>query len=535
MPDGPLTLLFPQTYTPPAPGPESWRTDFQLVIAGVDVTGLGEWDFTWEERADGTPGQATGTVQDRTTIGPTIEYGRKRDRVQAFLSGAPIFDGEITTSQFDLSPGVSWRRWKFTATDWNTVFDLRLVGEQLSWISYDGGMTYQEVDTYANSSGPSDASIVRTLVGRYAALPNGQTFDVSPYVYQYMTETQVLDPTTGIGHLNWSNSNSTLKSALNELKSLGMVIISCWIDPSLKVHWVNLGDSNCPAAPARVADTGVNGTTIIGGRALTIQYDGTYMPQAVFVSGTVPDVLPTIETSPGVWAPEAVKYGGTNWAWLDSSTNLRQINVDAQTANPTQRDAVGAAYTVYGQRARIRGSVTVSGRLDEKVDGFHAGQMLTVTDARLPATMNGQAFPIQRVKGILVKGQNVRRYDLGFGDAPPQSFSAKWRQQATQITLPNMPAYTWQITYSNVSPLPGVTQTLRFQALDTASKPVRASGLACNLTLQSSSDGITWVTATDGSLGSTSLVSNQDGQCTTTFTMGAGALQYRVSADTPIA
>jgi hypothetical protein len=534
---GPLVRLFPQTVVPPTPTaagspfpgyPGSTATDAQLLINNRDVTPVAEWDASWEERADGTPGQMTVTIQDR---GNANVYGNSRDRITLKIAGVNAFDGEIVTSQIDLPPGVPWRRWKISATDWNTVPDLRLVnvpsGE--SWLSTDGGATFQNVDPNAQGGG-DDAHTVADLFAAYAARPDGSAFDASSYVYTYIPNSVLINQHTG--ESNWAaNPHESLKSALDNLRNLAGVPIYTWIDPDGKVHWVALPDlvtpSNNPPAPAAITDVSPNGTTTVGGRGLSIQYDGSYMPQAVYVTG-VTDY---------VYNGGNVLTNGTGWAGGITAPSLRQIAVDAQSVTRQQRDKIGAAYATYGQRARVRGTVTVGKPLTstviEKVDGWRCGQMLQITDARLPVGISGQSWPILTVKGKLWSTVNVREYTLEFGDAPRQAFSAKYRTTATKIKTPLQPAHIHEVYFSNLHPLPSTSQTVTSQMIDAAKKPVRAPGVPVvwSMTVTDSTGAV--VTG-QGSIVAITSSTDTNGETTATFTTGATAgLTYDVRADTP--
>ena len=217
--------------------------------------------------------------------------------------------------------------------------------------------------------------------------------------------------------------------------------------------------------------------------------------------------------------------------------SLRQIAVDGQAVTQVERDKIAAAYATYGQRARIRGQVTVGKPLTatvaEKVDGWRCGQMLQVTDARLPAGISGQKWPIMRVKGKLWSTINVREYELEFGDAPLQHFSARYRTTATTVPSPRQPAHVHQIYFANINPLPSASQVLISQMMDAAKKPVRGQGVAVLWTMIVT-DSTGAVVVGQGSIVAITSSTNANGQTTATFTTGATAgLDYTVTATTP--
>lgn len=530
-----LTRLRPQVVVAPTPTPAgspfpgypgSTATDAQLLVNNVDVTPVAEWDATWEERADGTPGQMTVTIQDRAN---TATYGLGRDRITLKIAGTVAFDGEIVGASVDLAAGRRpWPRWVISATDWNTVLDLRLVNvpNGSNWVTNDGGITFVNVDPNAVVSS-TDKLTVRNFMAAYATRPDGSPFNANTYVFSYIPSSVL----NGTGYANWSPSpRETLKSAFDGLRSLASIPIYSWIDPAGSLHWVALPDlvtpANNPAAPAAVTDVSPNGTTTVGGRGLAIHWDGSYAPQAVYVTGVT-----DYDYNNGA----GYIVNGTGFGTVAPS--LRQIAVDGQAVTQAERDKIAAAYAAYGQRSRLRGQVTVgkpaTTTVAEKIDGWRCGQMLTVTDARLPAGISGQTWPIMRVKGKLWSTINVREYELEFGDAPLQHFSARYRTSATRIVSPRQPAHVHQIYFANINPLPGSSQVLTSQMVDAAKKPVRGGGIAVVWTMVVT-DSTGTVVVGQGSIAALTSSTDTNGQTTATFTTGATAgLDYTVTASTP--
>ena len=335
-----------------------------------------------------------------------------------------------------------------------------------------------------------------------------------------------------------------------------------WIDPAGYVHWqvfqdvvVPLGGGIAPftegslslglpetapslsgAAPAILSDgiypnPPVDGVTVIGCRGLSYSFDATYMPEAPYVNGTTDAIY-----NSGMTIQQGTGWGNGE-SWVPDKT-MRQISVDAQAASVAQRLAVGSAYTHYTDRARIKISVTCSGRPDEQVDGWRCGQTVPIYDARLPAALNGLSWPIMRVAGALRKGHpELREYTLEAGDAPLGRFFAKYRNSPKAIVTPRKPAYTWEVYFSNLSPAIGESQTLVLQLLDSSKKPVRASGIPGELSFYDPPPGdglgITLAGApvtSDASLSPLSVTTNADGQAAVTFTADStqGGLRYPV-------
>ena len=161
-----------------------------LTVNGADVTGPTEWSMTWEERTDGSPGQFSAVVQNRSPSDYTFGLAR-RDHVNLALggSGFQLYDGEIVNSKLDLPVGHIGR-WNLGGSDWNTIPDLRLVGVPTgeTWVTYDGGLTVQNVDPFAQSGG-TDAGTVAYLFDHYVRRPSdGGAFDTSTYVGTYVPD-----------------------------------------------------------------------------------------------------------------------------------------------------------------------------------------------------------------------------------------------------------------------------------------------------------------------------------------------------------
>src|SRR6266566_8722326 len=278
-----------------------------------------EWDLTWEERIDGV-GQASVTIQDRLndplrgygisntlpgtdpplpTGGPVTVGWRDILKLQTTDFDFPLFHGEILQSGLDLKVAFPWRRWALTATDFNALLDQRLVGapDGATWETIDGGQTYQPIDPDAKGLA-TDAATVQHLFDVYLRkppFPSGGAFDTSTYVHNWIPTNVMTDPATGESRLRWTNT--TLRSALDEMRALSGFPVFCWVDPGDAVHWQAFQDwaliagfglpmlSPTPPftsdAPARISDDHyeINGTTVIGGRGLKFPFDSSYMPQ----------------------------------------------------------------------------------------------------------------------------------------------------------------------------------------------------------------------------------------------------------------
>lgn len=565
---------------------------FQLFINDIDRTPVAQWEATWEERINGV-GTATVTVQDRTSSGPT--YGNVRDTLLIKVAGVNVFSGEITRSRVELPPGFPWRRWKISATDVNSVLDLRYIGvpDGYSWHTVDG--THHEAyDPYAVGLS-SDRVTVQSIFQNYVRLPalfNGMTIGTSTYVGNYIPRNVMVDSTTGESHLHWTHT--TVRSALDEMRSLAGFPVFVWIDPDHELHWTALPDPfrgsrpslgprpvSLASAPAIVTDTGVNGTTRIGGRGLFYEFDGTYMPQQTYVTGvtdfvygggstsgtytvvsgdTLSGIAATLGT-PGGWPalyeqnrdvigddPDLIipgqvldlpggstatpRFQGTGWEQRHRRHgNERQILVDAQAVTEAQKDAVAKHHLKFGQRARIKGSVTV-GSPDENVDGWRCGQLVTIEDARLPSTVTGKRYPIQRVSGKLVAGRtDFREYTLEWGDTPIERFSEKYQTANRRIRDKHLPARIHVVIMPTVHMAPSTAYTVHSQMVDSSHKPVRHGGVPVTWSLITRDR--TGATAATGSVAAITSVTDRHGRTAATLTTGGATdLRYFVRVTT---
>lgn len=533
-------------------------TDFHLYInddemtpPAAPATNAAEWDATWEERIDGV-GAASVTIQDRGN-NPGKDYGRQRDQIRMTVGSDNVFWGEITRSRLDLPPGRPFRRWKLSCTDWNSTLDLRLVGvpNGAYWRSDDGGRTHYPLDHYQYAtydayahSWPTDQETILRLFDSYVRLPEPglEVIDATTFVGNYLP-TLALVTGSGEPRIHWTHT--TLRAAMDELRSYARFPLFYWIDPDLKLHWTILPDPTINraalgltglfpsavasgGAPAIVADDLSGAGTRIGGRGLFMEYDGSYMPQRAYVSGVTNFIY-----NGGNEIDQ-----GTGWRYNLTHTSAgyarrrrnRHVLVDAQAVTPAQRDAVAAHYERYGERARIKGSVTV-GRPDEAVDGWRVGQMVTIIDARLPDALNNRQWPIQRVSGSLRAGQNFRTYNLEFGDAPIERFSQKYQQAPHRITNKHLPAREHQIIFPTTHLRPSTTYVLRSQIVDHAKRPLRQGGVPVTWTMTVKDR--TGATVSTGSISALISVTNLHGETTAELVTGSGTdLHYHVRCTT---
>jgi hypothetical protein len=480
----------------------------------LDITAASQWGGTWEERIDGV-GMASFTVQDRDPASTivfglgkdleTTDFGKpflsvgRRDILRMTIPGLNLFWGEVTQSVLALPVGFPWRRWALSATDFNADLDLRLVGvpDGLTWETIDGGQTHTAIDPNAVGLA-SDGATITALFDHYVVHPRNimtEAFDATTFVHDWIPSTSLIDPITGQSRLLWTNN--TMRGAIDELRGLAGFPVFLWIDPDGAVHYEAFADWDTAYAggglsmlmpyvpfarfaPAAITDVtaDLNGSTVIGGRNLSFTLDGTYMPQQPYVTGVTDFIHNADGTTTFQGTGWPVRPTGHRTALLGS----RQVLVDAQAVSEAQRMAVTNSIMGYGKRARLRGTVTV-GRQDEPVDGWRVGQLLPITDARLPPALNGLAYPIQRVQGTQVPGQQWREYVLEFGDFPIARFSQKYRTTPPKLASPRLPAKQLLIEWPTHHLRPSTSYTLVGQMVDRSKKPVRHAGIKVTWTM----------------------------------------------------
>jgi hypothetical protein len=304
------------------------------------------------------------------------------------------------------------------------------------------------------------------LISAYLSIPGG-SIDVTAYVQ----ETPIPQP-EGSSVYSWFYT--TLQSILEELAAYSLANVQFWLDPDLYFHWQAIppwwdtsfsGGSlllfpETPdlldAAPANISD--VPGSGEIGCRGLTIRLDGSTMPEAIYVKGGTGFILGE-GINFGV-----VAVGGTGWAldiigWAD----IRQAYLDVGSATTKElRDAIGGQARYRALYPTLRGSLTLHG-----TDGWRCGQVVRITDARLPDTLNGRPFVIQRVSTTLIPTQDFRVYTIDFGDGPTQRYSSGRQKKDEDVRL-SWPAVQLVLTAVDPVPQPLSVQTITAQLTDSA-------------------------------------------------------------------
>jgi hypothetical protein len=304
-----------------------------------------------------------------------------------------------------------------------------------------------------------------SLIGSYLSIPGGIN------VTTYVQDTPIPQPSGAEVYSWWY---TTLQAVLEETAAYSLANVQFWIDPDGNFHWQaippwwdtsfsggslllfpetpNLLD----AAPVNISDVPVGNE--IGCRQLTVRFDGSTMPQAIYVKGGTGFILGE-GINFGV-----VAVGGTGW--VDDNYGVpaqRQAYLDVGSATTKElRDAVGGQARYRAMYPTLRGSLILHG-----TDGWRCGQVVRVTDARLPDTLNGRSFVIQRVSTTLIPTQDFRVYTIDFGDGPTQRYSSGRQKKDEDVRL-SWPAVQLVVTAVDPTPQPLSVQTVTAQLTDSS-------------------------------------------------------------------
>lgn len=478
-------------------------TDFRVFLfphsaLEEDVTGLAEWGVTLEESM-GSPATASLTLQDRvmgeydfpnidpSLIGVTLE----RADVEVVIIGQedPVFRGVVLNDQVDLPVAFPWRFHQLKATDYQReLFGMRYVGIPGGsiWTGPDSDGNFVAVDPRVYLSG-ADIYVVRDLFQNCAWLPYAYgTINTWEFVYSY---TPSVDRALGIENLLVTPDRQTVGSVLDTMAGLSMLNVQYWIDQALKLHFVALPrwwqqPSDVPnpleAAPADINNDNPDGVTSIGCRNLGWSFDYSSVVRDFYVAGGLGfayngGVVDTKGTGAMFYAGGTTVYEQeypSPWnpqAMIDASWS-----VDSDT-----RAAAAIRAGLAVSQGILRGHCTV-GNERHHPDGWHVGQVVKITDARMPAYLNGRYYVIQKVTTKLIPTVNWRVYDLEWGDAPiARSSSRRFNKEKT----PDLPGRLWDISGRIQNPLPGSTVTVVGQLTDEKGTAVRVGGVAVKLEL----------------------------------------------------
>lgn len=630
-------------------------TPVRLFVNHVEIVNV-EWEMTTEEILGGK-GRARLVVQDRTnTWEPQPHWDVKAIRRS---DSWVMFRGEIINEPVELPVGMPFRKWQLDCVDYSDQFPQRLIGafDGVTWQDVDGLGDYVNIDPFAHSLA-TDKLTIQALFDRYIRV-DGEAINTTEFVGEYLTD---------FGPIFWAYSN--LQRALEELAGYIAANLQFWLDPDLKLHWITVPAwqelaqqaAALIAAPtsgglaalmpsvvverlqtseADISD--VPGAGEVGGRNLKFTFDGSDMPQQIYVRGSTgfvynaPAVNPAGETvtinpegygskstdkfrltflsttkvwrkgsnglldgtfvnhaSGGPYEVEFIKVpynsangkGGHFWKLntgphvgylVDNDTNYFNYGdilvekyvvtvtepqvgvggsgwVNAVTQDPNKRQAyleAGISSTEairdsFGGQAlyrasfpTLRGSVTVDNRgPSDEGDGtesWRVGQLVKITDARLPATLNGEYFIIQRVATSLLAETNIREYTIDWGDGPTSRYTADEKPGGgDEVTWPP-PAVMVIIEAFDLSPGPNSSQVIVGQLANKAGGPWEIGGKVVKWALEAYTSPGGALVPGQGTLTPEASATDSHGRARTTLKTGPMAgLVYFVFADVTV-
>lgn len=220
-----------------------------------------------------------------------------------------------------------------------------------------------------------------------------------------------------------------------------------------------------------------------------------------------------------------IGIGGSGWVNEDTQDpNKRQAFLDLPISqDQATRNSMGGMALYRATYETLRGSFVATGH-----DGWRAGQLVRITDLRLPAQLNGKWFTIQRVRTELHAGTDLRKYTVDFGDGPTSRYSGE--RQPGPVDWPN-PANMIDVRAHDLTPGPNSTQTIVGQLTNDSGQPWAVEGKAVNWSFECYNAGGVKQTG-QGSISPTVSITNRYGKAYTKLTTGSGiGMVYYVFAD----
>lgn len=259
-------------------------------------------------------------------------------------------------------------------------------------------------------------------------------------------------------------------------------------------------------------------------------------PQVTVVTVVPPPDDPTRQP-----ATPVVSIGGSGWVRTGvgievADPNLRQAYLEEPNSTTQQdRNAVGGQAIYRGKTPVLRGTLVCSGGTDHEgnvlgPDGYRVGQLIKITDARLPARFNGRYYIIQRVAMKTIQTQNVREYTLDWGDGPTARTSGLRAKKPP--TIP--PADGFYIDVAETQPAPNATQVVPAQLINGYGQPWAIEGKVVNWLLVAVDKDWAPVVG-QGSLDPMASTTDDHGIARTVFKAGdQTGLTYFIYCDSPV-
>lgn len=332
----------------------------KLEVNHVETFGM-DWGATFEEVL-GSGGRGSFRVRDFTFLWDPQPHWDIKVTIRS--NDWVLFRGKIIKPKLSLPVGQPFNLWSFECVDYFDEFSQRKVGalDGVLWTDEDGTGNPVNEDPFAIAIG-DDASSVIALLDHYIRV-DGQAFDTSEFVNSHVA----IDPP-----LKWDYSD--LMAALEDIASECPNNLQFWPDPDLKFHWQAIPAwqdlaqqifapgglplmmpapsaslSSGGQAPKGISDVPVANETI-GCRDLEIEYDGSNMPEQVYVKGGTGYVYNNGATPFGseeASTAPAPTFPGQYEITFNASTLVYSRNAQGYIQLPGVAFNPGSSVTIYG-------------------------------------------------------------------------------------------------------------------------------------------------------------------------------------------
>lgn len=444
------------------------------------------------------------------------------------LDGAdvPMFRGAVLSDEVSLPERFPWRFHSLRSTDYQReIFDRRVIGAPGGdiWSGPDSDGNFIPVDGIGTIGlGESDKGAIQTLftgVTAHATVPGG-VIDADTFVNEYA----ILDGAP------YTPDRAKVRQVMEWIAGQASGNVQYWLDPALRLHYAALPrwyeqesdigslltlfpETAIPLerAPVNINNTSPDGVTTVGCRNLgwNFQYGGT-LYQFYVVGGV------GFKYNGGL-----VDKAGTGWICYGQDalpTTAQAQEVIDVPSSVDMRSKRAAA--IRAQKATdlgvLRGHMTV-GNERHHPDGFHVGQLINIYDERMPDHLRGRDYVIQRVATTLIPNNEIRVYEIEWGDAPTARTSSRQPKPESVEDLRG-PGRLFDVSGRHQNPLAGSTVTVVGQLVDEAGNARRVYGVAVDIELHvwdASGNEVTDV----GSLSAYTVTTDQMGAWQTDMTV----------------
>lgn len=220
-----------------------------------------------------------------------------------------------------------------------------------------------------------------------------------------------------------------------------------------------------------------------------------------------------------------VGVGGSGWTnEVEQDPDKRQVYLESPiSSTAAERNAIGGQAEYRGLYPTLRGSFLVRG-----FHGWRVGQLVRVTDARLPTALNGLQFVIQEISASAIAGTDIFEYKIGFGDGPESRYTAE--KDPGDVSWPP-PFIQIDISVFDLSPGPNSTQTITGQLINGSGEPWALPGKVVNWSFECYNNlGV--LQTGEGSIAPTVSITDKHGKARTRLTTGPDtSMVYYVFAE----